>query len=110
MGSFVCVKSDVVIEHCERLIQEIEKERQKRDEATIESRRLKKYFFWSEKVETPEEARKRLLKSDALTLMRIGFPSSYAWGSLSTARKLIRIAKLSNRVFLSAEDASMIDI
>ena len=100
-----------VIEHCEKTIAHISRERERLDCEYVEDFRrrkswLRRLFRMPEL--TTEEAKRRIEdeKSNAMSIVHSDYPSTFAWGSLDVARKLLALAKhaANGVVFVTSED------
>jgi hypothetical protein len=106
--SYVTLPSETVIAHCEKKIKHITEERRKRDSKWLEKNRcnIRKYSFLGLfsfgpiiRPMTDEEMYKDLSWECTWDAY-----SSYAWGTLDTAEKLLRAAKMAPVVNITIED------
>lgn len=99
--SFTKIKRDTVVSLCRKTIAEIEAKRAEKEKAWIESRRGMTGWFKNRRPQTDAE-----VVSAAGWDAFLEVPSSYAWGTLDTAKKLLDLATASEDDFISitAED------
>ena len=106
LDSFAAIHSEVLAKKCQEVISRIAQQREEENVEIIESNRRKRVLFFFGRKETNEEVVIRLKSVDFFPV----YPSILGWGAKDTAERLLRLSKLSKRVFVSSADAADIDL
>lgn len=101
----IVMESAKVIEAAKAVIEHIEARRKREDEEAIASRMQPRSFMgFKLKTRTREEAIKSL-DSDCTMW---GWHSHYAWGTLSSAKELLKLAQHGDPVTLNEKDVDVL--
>lgn len=101
----IVMASDNVIHAAKKIIEHIERERERRDEEAIASRMQPRSFMgFKLKARTREEAIKSLDSDSNMW----GWRSQYAWGDLSKAKDLLKLAQHGDPVTLNENDIGVL--
>ena len=99
----IVLESAKVIEAAEKTIEAIKAQRAKEDAETLEdAMQPRKFLGFKLRARTEKEALKYLEDCEGWSFGT--WKSSYAWGDLSHAKKLLRLAKHGDPVTLNEED------
>jgi hypothetical protein len=104
--SFISLPKDKVIELCEKTIAHINERRQREDDRYLNKIVRRRNKSWVRRLrKKPEVTLEQIREEYKDYSYNFIFPSIYAWGTLDTAERVLKIAKASEDiVYVSSSD------